>query len=115
MRISGLLIGFAALLSAGAAQAEGYCDEFAALHWRMAEAVGEDGDAAWEDAHARCKESSCERAMAEAERFPAWCETTWAEQVAGGWVAVCGDADGNPVPMSYELASGATVRVILGL
>lgn len=70
-----------------------YASEFAALNYAMAEAVGEDADAAYEDAYAFSLDHSLESALRATDVCPD--EPAWAEAIAGGWVGVCGTPQGE--------------------
>jgi hypothetical protein len=75
-----------------ASQEAAYAEDFGELHYAMAEAVGADADAAFEDAFVFAEAHTLKEALSATDVCP---ETGWAEQVAGGWVGVCGTQDGE--------------------
>jgi hypothetical protein len=104
----GFNVGF---LSEAFALEASECELSAELHYEMS---GGD-DATYEDAYAACQQGmryadwraeqldaiydqapGCLE-YAELESSRCTTETAWAERVPGGWIPVCGDADGNPV------------------
>lgn len=70
------------------------CQATAELHYAIAEGLELVADAAYEDAIAACGAEASEAYAAAVARECAT-GTGWHEYAPGGWVAVCGDDDGN--------------------